>query len=150
MTHAEHLGQFRSLQPSFLVLGHSVDRTNLPNQPVDVMKKRIQGGKPKNPTRVTVSLSLFQETFLTSTFRNDNFLKNLRYDPTTYEAETFKTDDPRTKKITHQGFNGIQVLHHEKATLEAREVTKLLRRDTTLSNDEFPSYVRSIKLLFTR
>ena len=31
-----------------------------------------------------------------------------------------------------------------------REVTKLLWRDTTPSNDEFPSYVRSIKLIFTR
>ena len=44
----------------------------------------------------------------------------------------------------------MQALHHEKPTLEAREVTKLLRRDTTPFNDEFPSYVRSIKLIFTR
>ena len=51
---------------------------------------------------------------------------------------------------THPVFNDIQVLHHEKPTLEAREVTKLLRRDTTPSNDEFSSYVRSIKLIITR
>ena len=50
MTRTEHLGQFRSLQSIFLVLDHSVDRTNLPNQPVDVLKKRIQGGKPQNST----------------------------------------------------------------------------------------------------
>ena len=98
MTHAEHLGQFRSLKSSFLVLNHSVDRTNLPNQSVDVLKKRIQGGKPQNSTRLTVSLSLFQETFLTSTFRNNDFLKNLHYDPTTYKAETFKTNDRHTKE----------------------------------------------------
>ena len=55
----------------------------------------MQGGKPQNSTRLTVSLSLFQETFFTSTFRNDDFLKNLHYIPTTYEAETFKTDAPR-------------------------------------------------------
>ena len=51
MTRAEHLGRFRSLQQSFLVLDHLVDRTNLPNQPVDVLKKRIQGGKPQNSTK---------------------------------------------------------------------------------------------------
>ena len=44
----------------------------------------------------------------------------------------------------------IQAIHHEKPTLEAREVTKLLWRDTTSSNDDLPSYVQSIKLIFTR
>ena len=34
-------------------------------------------------------------------------------------------------------------------TLEVREVTKLLRRDTTSSNDDFTSYRRSIKLIPT-
>ena len=33
--------------------------------------------------------------------------------------------------------------------MEAREVTKLLRRDTTSSNDDFTSYGRSIKLIPT-
>ena len=50
MTRAEHLGRFRSLSSSLLVLDHSVDRTNLPNQSVEVLKKRIQGGKPQNST----------------------------------------------------------------------------------------------------
>ena len=27
-----------------------VDRTDLPNQPVDILKKRIKGGKPQNST----------------------------------------------------------------------------------------------------
>ena len=49
----------------------------------------------------------------------------------------------------HPVFNDIQALHHEKRTLEAREVTKLLWRDMTHSNDDFPRYVRSIKLIFT-
>ena len=34
--------------------------------------------------------------------------------------------------------------------MEAREVTKLLRRDSTSSNDEFSSYAQSIKLISTR
>ena len=50
----------------------------------------------------------------------------------------------------HQGFIGIQALHHEKATLEAREVTKLQYRDSTSSNDEFSIYAQSIKLILTR
>ena len=49
----------------------------------------------------------------------------------------------------HQVFIGIQELHHEKSTLEAREVTKLHYRDLTSSNDEFSSYAQSIKLMFT-
>ena len=43
----------------------------------------------------------------------------------------------------------IQAIQHEKPTLESREVTKLLRRDTTSSNDDFTSYGRSIKLIST-
>ena len=49
----------------------------------------------------------------------------------------------------HQGFIGIQAIHHEKSTLEAREVTKLHYRDSASSNDEFSSYAQSIKLIFT-
>ena len=40
-------------------------------------------------------------------------------------------------------------MHHEKAILEVREVTKLHYRDSTSSNDEFSSYAQSIKLIFT-
>ena len=43
----------------------------------------------------------------------------------------------------------IQAIHHEKPTLEAREVTKLLRHDRTSSNDDLPSYAQSIKLIST-
>ena len=92
---------------------------------------------------------MFHETFLISTFQSDDFLKELRYNPTTYEAETFKTDVPSTEKRPKQGFIGIQAINHEKATLEAREVTKLHYRDLTSSNDEFSSYVQSIKLIST-
>ena len=41
------------------------------------------------------------------------------------------------------------MVHHEKLTLEAREVTKLHYRDLTSSNDEFTSYAQSIKLIST-
>ena len=85
---------------------------------------------------------MFHETFLTSIFQNDDFLKELRYDPTTYEAETFKTDVP------HHVFIGIQAIHCEKATLEVHEVTKHHYRDSTSSNDEFSRYAESIKLIF--
>ena len=43
----------------------------------------------------------------------------------------------------------IQAIHHEKPTLEARKVTKLLRHDMTSSNDDFTSYGQSIKLIPT-
>ena len=43
----------------------------------------------------------------------------------------------------------IQETNHEKPTLEAREVMKLLRRDSTSSNDDLPSYAQSIKLIST-
>ena len=49
----------------------------------------------------------------------------------------------------HQGFIGIQALHHEKDTLEVREVTKLHYCDLTSSKDEFSSYAQSIKLIST-
>ena len=42
------------------------------------------------------------------------------------------------------------MLHHEKSTLEAREVAKLDYRDLTSSNNEFSSYAQSIKLISTR
>ena len=48
-----------------------------------------------------------------------------------------------------QVFIGIQALHYEKSTLEAREVMKLHYRDPTSSNDKFSSYAQSIKLIFT-
>ena len=41
------------------------------------------------------------------------------------------------------------MIHHEKPTLEVHEVTKLLQRDTTSSNDDFTSYRRPIKLIPT-
>ena len=44
----------------------------------------------------------------------------------------------------YQGLIDIQAIHHEKPTLEAREVMKLLRRDLTSSNDDLPSYAKSL------
>ena len=47
----------------------------------------------------------------------------------------------------HPGFNDIKELHHENPTLEARKVTKLHRRDTTSSHDEFSRYASSYILI---
>ena len=49
----------------------------------------------------------------------------------------------------HQVVIGIQAVHHEKPTLEARKVTKLHYRDLISSNDEFSSYAQSFKFIFT-
>ena len=69
-----------------------------PNQPIDILKKRIKGGKPQKFYKINSLKSLFHETFLTSTFQNNAFLKELRYDPMAYEAEMFKTDIPSTEE----------------------------------------------------
>ena len=66
----------------------------------------------------------------------------------THKAETFTTDVSPTKR-TYQVLIDIQVIHHEKPTLETRKVTKLLWHDTTSSNDDLPSYTQSIKLIST-
>ena len=57
------------------------------------------------------------------------------------------TFHPQKKK--YQVLIAIQAIHHKKPTLEVREVTKLLRRDKTSSNDDFTSYRQSIKLIPT-
>ena len=93
--------------------------------------------------------SLFHETFLTSTFRDDDLLNK-----TTLRPEGLRSLNVQDRRITrerraYQVLIAIQAIHHEKPTLEAREVTKLLRRDMTSSNDDFTSYRRSIKLIFT-
>ena len=49
----------------------------------------------------------------------------------------------------YQVLIAFQAIHHEKAGLEVRKVRKLLRHDTTSSNDEFTSYRRSINLIPT-
>ena len=49
----------------------------------------------------------------------------------------------------YQVLIAIQAIHHEKPSLESHEETKLLRRDTTYSNDDFTSYGRSIRLIPT-
>ena len=49
----------------------------------------------------------------------------------------------------YQGLIDIQAIHHENPSLEAHEVTKLLRRDMTSSNYDLPSYAQSIKLIST-
>ena len=49
----------------------------------------------------------------------------------------------------HHVFTGKQALQHEKPILEAHEITKLHKRDTTYSYDEFPRYAQPYKLIPT-
>ena len=49
----------------------------------------------------------------------------------------------------YQGLIDIQAIHHQKPTLEAHKVTKLLRHDMISSNDNLPSYAQSIMLIYT-
>ena len=67
----------------------------------------------------------------------------------THDAETFKTDVLIHVRRTHQVLTGIQALQHEKTILEAHEVTKLHKRDTTSSYNKFPRYAQSYKLIPT-
>ena len=87
--------------------------------------------------------------FLTSTFRDDDLLNisTLRPD----DSRSWNVHDRRftRKRRSYQVLIAIQMIHHEKPTLEGRKVTKLLHRDTTSSNDDFTSYRRSIKLIRT-
>ena len=90
---------------------------------------------------------MFHKTFLTSTFRDDDLLN----------ASTLRPDDSRCLNVrdrrftrvtrTYQVLIDIHTIHHKKPILEARKVTKLLRCDTTSSNDDFTSYGQSIKLI---
>ena len=48
-----------------------------------------------------------------------------------------------------QVFTGKQALQHEKTILEAHEITKLHKRDTTSSYDNFPRYAQPYKLIPT-
>ena len=94
-------------------------------------------------------MSLFHETFLTSTFRDDDLLNK-----TTLRPENLRSLNVQDRRFTcgrrtYQVLIGIQTINHEKPTLEVREVTKLLRHDMTSSNDDFTSYRRSIKLIPT-
>ena len=74
----------------------------------------------------------------------------VRYDPKTYEAETFKTDAPPETGRMNQGFTGKQTLQLEKTISEVHEITKLHKHDTTSSYNEFPRYVQPYKLIPTK
>ena len=92
---------------------------------------------------------MFHETFLTSTFRDDDLLN-----ASTLRPDVSRSRNVQDRRFTHerrkyQDLIAIQAIRHEKPTLEARKVTELLRRDTTSSNDDFTSYGQSIKLIPT-
>ena len=57
------------------------------------------------------------------------------------------TRHPRNKNAS--SFNGIQALQHEETILELNGITKLHKRDTTSSYDEFLRYAQSYKLILT-
>ena len=92
---------------------------------------------------------MFHETFLTSTFHDDDLLNEstLRRD----YLRNLNVQDRRSthERRTYQVFFDIQAIHHEKPTLEAHEVMKLHRRDSTSTNDDFTSYAQSINPIFT-
>ena len=92
---------------------------------------------------------MFHETFLTSTFRDDDLLNVSTLIPD--DSRSRNVQDPRCtrERRTSQVLIAIQAIHQEKTALEAREVTKLLWRDKTSSNDDFTSYGLSIKLIPT-
>ena len=83
-------------------------------------------------------------------FRDDALLNAITLLPDNLRSVNVKDRRSIHERKTQPVFNDIQALHHEKSMLEARKVTKLLWREMTHSNDEFPSYVQSIKLIFTR
>ena len=93
--------------------------------------------------------SLFHETFLTSIFRNDDTPKGLTLRPDALRRCNVQDRRFIHGSRTHQGFTGIQALHHDKTILDAHKVMKLHKRDTTSSYDEFPRYARSFKLIPT-
>ena len=81
--------------------------------------------------------------------RNDEVSKGL----------TLRPDDSRSGNVqdqrithgitTHHVFNGIQAQQHEKPILEVNETTKLHKRDTTSSYDEFLRYAQPYNLIPT-
>ena len=94
-------------------------------------------------------MSLFHKTFITSTFRDDDLLNTSTLLPD--NSRSYNVHDQRLTHVsrTYQVLIDSQAINHVKPTLEEREVTKLLQRDTTFSNDDLPSYAQSIKLIST-
>ena len=84
-----------------------------------------------------------------STFRNDDVSNGLTLQPD--NSRRLNVQDQRAihRITTHQGFNSIQALQHEKIILEVNETTKLHKRDTTSSYDKFLRYAQPYKLIPT-
>ena len=93
--------------------------------------------------------SLFHETFLTSTFQDDDLLNKSMLRPDDLRSGNVQHRRSTHERRTYQVFIDIQAIYHEKSTLEARKVMKLHRHDSTSSNDDFTSYAQSIKLIST-
>ena len=92
---------------------------------------------------------MFHKTFLTSTFRDDDLLNKTTLRPDNSRSRNVQDRRFTCERRTYQVLIDVQEIHHEKPTLEVREVTKLLRRDATSSHDDFTSYRRSITLIPT-
>ena len=86
---------------------------------------------------------------MTSIFWDDDLLNARMLRPDDSRSGNVQARRSTHERGTYQVFIDIQAIHHEKPTLEAREVRKLLRRDMTSSNDDLPSYAQSIKLIST-
>ena len=92
---------------------------------------------------------MFHKTFLTSTFSERRRPEESTLQPDDLRSRNFPDRRSTYGRRTHQRFIGIKALNREKATVEARKVTKLHYRDSTSSNDEFSSHTKSIELIFT-
>ena len=92
---------------------------------------------------------MFHETFLTSTFSEQQLPERRTLRPLALRSCNVEARCDTYGRRTHQRFIGIQVLNREKATVEACKVKKLHYHDVTSSNDEFSSYAKSIKHIFT-
>ena len=92
---------------------------------------------------------MFHETFFDFYFRNDDVSKGLTLRPDDSRRLNVQAQRFTHRITTHQGFNSKQALQHEKTVLEVNEMTKLHKRDTTSSYDEFLRYAQPYKLIPT-
>ena len=92
---------------------------------------------------------MFHKTFLTSTFPERRLPEESTLRPDALSSLNVQDRRSSYGRRMHQVFIAIQALNYEKSTLEARKVMKLHYHDSTSSNNEFSSYVQSIKLIST-
>ena len=75
--------------------------------------------------------------------------KDLRYDLTTHNAKTLKSDVPPTEEERIKFSPANKRYSTRKTISEAHKITKLHKHDTTSSYDKFPHYTQPYKLIPT-